>query len=215
MVNARGSLLVANTTFNSNEAWTAGGAVSVTGQKAVIMSNTHFNNNRLWWRELAAGGGFYCLMCSSVNVSSCSFTQNRAAYGGGAAILQPWQESAIQNTSFVKNVAMPDPSSNLVAEPNSRRRAMLAMANPASFLGSMGGNAQRVGGGAQAIAILGSQGANVTGDDGFYTGGGGLYLSVSSAVRLHECVFLSNAAYNGGKNGWNALEFACRACLAT
>ena len=201
MNSARGSLLVVNTSFNSNEAWTAGGAVSVTERKAVAMSNTRFDNNRLWWRELAAGGGFYCFLCRSVNFTSCSFTRNRAAYGGGAAILQPWQQSVIQNTSFVENVALPDPSSDLPANSTTRHRALLAITDLTGFSGSVAVNPHRVGGVAAAAAILGPLGANVTGDSGYYTGGGGLYVSVSNAVRLQECAFLANSAYNGGEGG--------------
>jgi len=194
-----GSLSVTNSNFSSNEAWTAGGAVAVTERKSVSLVNTLFSDNRLWWKELAAGGGFYCFLCNSVNITSSSFARNRASYGGGAAVLQPWQPSVIVNTSFVDNVALPDPFQELVPAATNRRRVLLSTANGISFAGSKAVNPQRMGGQAAAAAILGPLGANVTGDSGYYTGGGGLYVSLSSRVTLQQCAFIYNSAYNGGE----------------
>lgn len=103
---ASGSLLIHNTTLSNNDAFTAGGAVSVTERKSVTITNSNFSDNTLWWKELAAGGGFYCFLCNSVNISSSHFRRNRAAYGGGAAILQPWQQSLVHNTSFLQVISM-------------------------------------------------------------------------------------------------------------
>jgi predicted outer membrane repeat protein len=195
-----GSLFVDSSSFSSNTAFTAGGAVSVTEGKSVTMINATFVSNTLLWRELAAGGGFYCFLCSSVNIMSSSFARNRAAYGGGAAVLQPWQASVLSNTSFVNNVALPDPLDDMLAAANRRRRALLAaVTTPHHLSGIAAVNPQLVGGQALAAAILGPIAANVTGDSGYYTGGGGLYVSVSSVVRLQGCAFLSNTAYNGGE----------------
>lgn len=201
-----GSLFIHNSTLSDNDAFTAGGAVSVTERKSVSISSSSFTDNTLWWKELAAGGGFYCFLCSSVNISSSHFAGNRAAYGGGAAILQPWQQSVIYNTSFLQNTALPDPLSNLVAASNRRRRGLLALGTDEEgrsvhmhFSGSKAVIPTRVGGQAAAVAILGPIAANVTGDSGYYTGGGGLYVSLSSGVRLEQCAFLSNSAFNGGK----------------
>lgn len=200
MNSARGNLLLNNTVFSSNEAWTAGGAVAVTERKSVLITESAFSDNRLWWQELAAGGGFYCFLCNTVNISSSSFTRNRAAYGGGAAVLQPWQPSVISNTSFIDNVALPDPSGSLpLPAADKRRRSLLAVDDPGDFSGSMAVQPQRMAGLAAAAAILGPLGANVTGDNGYYTGGGGLYVSLSSTMTLQDCAFLSNSAYNGGE----------------
>lgn len=172
--------------------------MAVTERKSVTLVNTSFSDNQLWWKELAAGGGFYCFLCNSVNITSSSFARNRASYGGGAAVLQPWQPSVIVNTSFVDNVALPDPSQELVPAATNRRRALLSTGSSMTFAGSKAVN-PRIGGQAAAAAILGPLGANVTGDSGYYTGGGGLYVSLSSRVSLQQCAFIYNSAYNGGE----------------
>lgn len=202
----QGVVSINTTTFNSNTALTAGGAVAVTERKAVTITNTTFANNTLWWKELAAGGGLYCFLCTSVNITSSNFTANRAAYGGGAAVLQPWQDSLIFNTSFIDNVALPDPSSSLLdggdqtADRRRRSRSLLLAAPYSQMSGSRAVNPARMGGQAAAVAILGPLAANVTGDNGLYTGGGGLYVSLSSGTStIRQCAFVRNSAYNGGK----------------
>jgi predicted outer membrane repeat protein len=191
--------LISDSRFISNQALTAGGAVSVTERKVVTVINSSFLNNQLFWRELAAGGGLYCFLCTSVNITSSAFSHNRAAYGGGAAVLQPWQPSVLTNTTFSDNVALPDPTTDLGQVANRRLRHLLAGSSPYAFSGSKAVNPQRMGGQAAAVSILGPLGANVTGDSGYYTGGGGLYVSLSSGVNITQCAFLYNTAYNGGE----------------
>jgi hypothetical protein len=100
----------------------------------------------------------------------------------------------------LQNVALPDPMGSLPAAAN-RRRLLSGSEDDHSkhFAGSRAVIPHRVGGQAAAVAILGPLAANVTGDSGYYTGGGGLYVSLSGTVRLEECAFLLNTAYNGGK----------------
>lgn len=203
-----GSVLIDNSTISSNTALTAGGGVSVTERKSVTVTRSTLAGNTLVWQELAAGGGLYCFLCERVNITSSTFDGNRAAYGGGAAILQPWQASVVTNTSFTHNVALPDPLSELGTAADRRRRRSLLVESTVPLTGTFSGSRAviptRVGGQTAAVAILGPLAANVTGDSGYYTGGGGLYVSLSSSVRLEQCAFLSNTAFNGGEGSRDA-----------
>jgi hypothetical protein len=198
MNSAQGSLSVSRSTFASNIAFTAGGALAVTERKSVNITNSTFSNNLLFWSDLAAGGGFYCLLCNAVNITSSRFDGNRAAYGGGVALLQPWQASVIFNTSFVRNAALQDPWGS-AGQASNRRRVLLAVEGHSLFSGSLAAVPQGARSQAAAVEILGPIAANVTGDSGQYTGGGGLYVSLSNGVRLEQCVFLGNSAFNGGE----------------
>jgi hypothetical protein len=195
MQGVQGSITITDSTFRSNIAFTAGGALAVSEGKAVSIANSTFSNNILLWRDLAAGGGFYCFLCNSVNITSSCFDGNRAVYGGGVALLQPWQPSVITNTLFVQNVALSMPLDNTA----SNRQGVSFPDGHGLFSGRMAAILQQVGGQAEAMDILGPIAANVTGDSGYYIGGGGLYVSLSSGVRLERCVFLTNSAHIGGE----------------
>lgn len=192
MQGVQGSISVMDSTFRSNAAFTAGGALAVTERKAVSIANSTFSNNTLLWKDIAAGGGFYCFLCNSVNITSSRFDGNRAVYGGGVALLQPWQPSLIYNTSFRQNKALP------TFWDNSNKLELSFPGGHGLFSSSMAAILQKVGGQAEAMDILGPIAANVTGDSGYYAGGGGLYVSLSSGVRLEECVFMTNTAHIGG-----------------
>lgn len=187
--------------------------MAVTERKTLHVAGSNFTNNTLLWRELAAGGGLYCLLCDAVNISGSLFSGNRAAYGGGAALLQPWRASTVSDSTFAANTALPDPLGDL-PHPAQRRRRGRALLDDGASVATGGGAPQlmlgrlfsgpeapapdQLGGAAAAAAILGPIGANVTGDSGTYTGGGGLYLSVAALIELHEVAFADNAAHNGG-----------------
>jgi hypothetical protein len=182
-----GKLLVSNSALNNNEALLTGGAISVQGRKSVYVLNSTFTGNRLLWQG-AAGGGFYCRSCSSVNITSCMFSGNQAAFGGGAALMQSIQGSAVYNTSFIGNVA------SRQAKASSERRHLLASAPVQQ---STGDSVSNLGLSIPVADAVGS--INVTGDDAYYSGGGGLYVSVSGTTTLQQSVFLSNSATFGGE----------------
>jgi hypothetical protein len=182
-----------NSSFSNNTGWIAGGAVAVTERKVVELSGSKFVGNTLLWPELAAGGGFYCFLCESVTVNNSSFLNNWAAYGGGAAILQPTEPSTIVDSLFVNNTALPMVDSP--AAP-SQAPAVLgtAVVAPPSLPKPSAQLLQN-----SSLAILGPVGSNTTGDTGFYTGGGGLYVTVTDQITISGSSFILNDAWNGGE----------------
>jgi hypothetical protein len=181
-----GQLTVNSSSFTSNRAISIGGAVAVTERKSASISNSNFTKNELLLRHeercLAAGGGFYCLLCNAVAIRASQFLGNKACYGGGAAVLQAGRSNSV-NSVFEGNEAAPI---------DARGRVMLQQSK--QWLGS-GSKSQKQ----QALDILGALDANTTADSGFYTGGGGLYLSVAGPANVSGSTFKNNKAYNGGK----------------
>lgn len=213
MTGERGRLLVVHTTFSNNTAWLTGGAISVTDRKHVTMFNCTLLHNVLTLHRHAVGGGFYCFMCSSINITTCMFASNMAAYGGGAAIIKPWRLTVIYNTSFIANIATPNMSDGRVMASH-QRHLLGARAPIATVLAGESTDSGQF----DATAILGPVAANVIGDDGHYTGGGGMYLSLRNVSILQDCAFLSNLAAAGGMDykytpHKNCLGNICGTCL--
>jgi hypothetical protein len=183
----RGQLQINRCSFTSNKAISIGGAVAVTERKSANISSSNFTHNQLLLRGqercLAAGGGFYCLMCNSVAIQASQFIGNQACYGGGAAVLQAGA-SNIFGSIFEGNEAAPF---------DTNRRVTLQLSKQQTGRGSNRSQRQEV------LDILGALDANTTADSGFYTGGGGLYLSVAGPANVSGTVFRNNKAYNGGK----------------
>jgi hypothetical protein len=183
----RGELKINSCSFSANKAISIGGAVAVTERKSANISSSNFTNNQLLLRGqercLAAGGGFYCLMCDSVAIQASQFVGNQACYGGGAAVLQAGASTTV-GSIFEGNVAAPF---------ESNRRVTLQLTKQQNSSGSNRSQRQ------EALDILGALDANTTADSGFYTGGGGLYLSVAGPANVSGTVFRNNKAYNGGK----------------
>jgi hypothetical protein len=183
----RGALNIISCAFTSNKAISIGGAVAVTERKSANISSSNFTNNELLLRGqercLAAGGGFYCLMCDYVAIRASQFIGNKACYGGGAAVLQAGA-SATVGSVFEGNEAAPMSSNRRVTLQQSKQQ-----------IASRSNKSQRQ----EALDILGALDANTTADSGFYTGGGGLYLSVAGPANVSGSVFQNNKAYNGGE----------------
>jgi predicted outer membrane repeat protein len=181
-----GQLTVNSSAFTSNRAISIGGAIAVTERKSASINSSNFTNNELLLRHqdrcLAAGGGFYCLMCNAVAIQDSQFLGNKACYGGGAAVLQA-EKSNLVNSLYERNEAAPL---------DARGRVMLQQSK--RWFGK-GPNSQKQ----EALDILGALDANTTADSGFYTGGGGLYLSVAGPANVSGSVFRNNNAYNGGE----------------
>lgn len=188
----RGNFSSINSNFSNNTAWIAGGAVAVTERKVAEVSGSKFSGNTLLWPELAAGGGFYCFLCESVTVKNTAFFNNRAAYGGGAAVLQPSEPSDIVDTLFFNNTALP--TVDTVAPPGQAALLDTSVVVPTSLPRLSAQLLQN-----SSLAILGPIGSNTTGDTGFYTGGGGLYVTVTDQVNISGSSFVENNAWNGGE----------------
>jgi hypothetical protein len=187
MSTERGQLTIIASSFTANKAISIGGAVAVTERKSANISSSNFTENELLLRGqercLAAGGGFYCLMCYNVAIQASLFTGNKACYGGGAAVLQAGASITVESI-FEGNEAAPLDTRGRVMLQQSKQR-----------LGSGSNRSQRQ----EALDILGSLDANTTADSGFYTGGGGLYLSVAGPANVSASIFKNNKAYNGGE----------------
>lgn len=189
-----GSFTSVNSSFINNVALTAGGAVAVTERKAVLISDSTFQGNHLWWPQISAGGGLYCYLSGRVVIKGSRFSSNKASYGGGAAILQVSGPSSITDTDFSRNVALPAPLE--YNSPTQRRRSLLKAADRQGFAGHPASDPKAL---AHVPAdILGPNAGNTTADSGFYTGGGGLYVSVAGRVDLNGSCFTDNFAWNGG-----------------
>lgn len=181
-----------NSSFANNTGLIAGGAVAVTQHKTAVITNTSFHGNRLRWPDLAAGGGFYCFLCDRVVIRSSHFNSNIASYGGGAAVLQPSGLASILETLFSNNVALP----GLYIESEAQRRRLLGAPVQPSDSTALWSPLQ-----VQHLPadVLGPIAGNTTGDSGYYTGGGGLYVSVNGKVYLNDSGFVDNIAWNGGE----------------
>eukprot|EP00883_Tetradesmus_obliquus_P003960 jgi/Sobl393_1/14275/SZX72377.1 len=181
-----GNLNVSSSSFTSNKAISIGGAVAVTERKSASISGSNFTNNELLMRReercLAAGGGFYCLTCKDVAIHASQFLGNKACFGGGAAVLQAGSSNLV-NSSFERNEA---------SWTDAPGRVMLQQSKQGLGSGSKSQKQQ------EALDILGALDANTTADNGFYTGGGGLYLSVAGPAKVSGSAFKNNKAYNGG-----------------
>lgn len=200
-----GSFSSTNSSFTNNIALTAGGAVAVTERKTASITNSTFLHNHLLWPEIAAGGGLYCFLCDRVSINGSHFEYNVASYGGGAAILQASGPSSVVDTTFVHNFALPNVAHEM--DLSQRRRSLLAAAAQGQqpFAGQAAADPLAL----QHVPadILGPIAGNTTGDSGFYTGGGGLYVSVNSKVDLSGSCFADNVAWNGGK--LTQLSYSC------
>lgn len=192
-----GNLNVSSSSFTSNKAISIGGAVAVTERKSASISSSNFTNNELLMRReercLAAGGGFYCLTCKDVAIRASQFLGNKACFGGGAAVLQAGNSNFV-DSSFESNEA---------SWTDAPGRVMLQQSKQGLGSGSKSQKQQ------EALDILGALDANTTADNGFYTGGGGLYLSVAGPANVSGSTFKNNKAYNGGK-----LCFVPAACIS-
>ncbi|WIA16706.1 hypothetical protein OEZ85_013362 [Tetradesmus obliquus] len=81
-----GQVDVKDSRFSLNKGLSAGGAVSVTERKVVVITNTTFTRNELVLPWLATGGAVYCFKCTQVNVTGVRFENNSASYGGGGGL---------------------------------------------------------------------------------------------------------------------------------
>jgi hypothetical protein len=205
-----GSLVVSNSTrFRLNEAASQGGGLLVGQGVGLLVTNTSFSNNTARAAQ-GAGGGLCCMRCRNPVLQGCRFRGNAAAFGGGAALLQPTGTSQVVNCRFSANSA-------LVAAPSTTAAGM-----PSSDESSMGGlrslDAQywpmswrRVGSRAPAKLPLAT---NATFDSGAYSGGGGLYVSPQAAFNLSGSTFVNNSGLNGGELGYSSFSSRCPPLLS-
>jgi hypothetical protein len=196
-------VIINNTRFRLNEAASQGGGLLVGQGAGLLVTNTSFVNNTARAVE-GAGGGLCCMRCRAPQLRGCRFRVNAAAYGGGAALLQPSGASQVVDCRFFKNTA-------LVVNPRTTPAGM-----PVSDESSMGGlrsldtmywpmSWRRVGSKAPAKLPLAT---NATFDSGAYSGGGGLYVSPQAAFNLSGSTFEDNSGLNGGELG-NCLPAGC------
>lgn len=141
---------------------------------------------------LATGGAVYCFKCTQVNVTGVRFENNSASYGGGAALPLPNEPSHISSSVFQHNKALPN---------NERARELQAKAADGSeTVGWL--QAQQ-----DQQLRLGSSSVNpLLADTGYYSGGGGLYISTATWFNITGCGFWQNNASSGGKRthcAWN------------
>jgi hypothetical protein len=207
----RGSLSVTGgTRFAANAAVVAGGALLAGEGSDVALRNVSFVDNSVARpgpegsaavRDMAVGGGFCCYRCNSTVVADCLFRGNHAGtYGGGAALLQAHGAAALEHTSFEANTAARAPAAVVRRRLQAAGSYSMHQAHPPTAAcagaGAECGNPNagyKLGAWATTVDV-----ANTTTDDGRYSGGGGLYLSVLGPVSMEGCRFSENHAESGG-----------------
>ncbi len=108
--------------WSNNSSRFFGGGLTVSGRSSVIIRDSQFLENRSnppGHHPSATGGGVH-VVDSSIEVTRTRFDDNRASFaGGGFYALGTWDDpgggvqAAIENSTFVNNHVVPDPSVTL------------------------------------------------------------------------------------------------------
>ena len=175
---------VSDITFENNNAYGSGGAISGTASN-VDITNVDFNKNSAWY-----GGAIYWTGGSNINIKKDTFTENHANNAGAIDIYNTANVN-IEESSFVKNTATVDAG--------------------AIWFNSNGGKisncefTENTAGGNGAAVILDSSSQTLTGctfTDNIAGGkGGAIYdtgVGADNSNTISESTFTRNEAYDGG-----------------
>ncbi len=185
-----GPLSVSLTTFQGNDARSAGGGIYYdnVGGELNLSNVTFFQNEAIEDHSLGSGGGLYINAASSATVDSTGF-QSNTSYGDGGGLFTG-TSITVTNSVFLSN------GSNLGSGGGLEASAGVATLSGSYFSGNQ---AFQSGG---AIALLGGNlsvsGSTLVGNAASYGNGGGLHVNSSGSTTIADSTLSGNTAPSGG-----------------
>ncbi len=199
------NILLTNSTFINNYAWSDGGAIRAEGDNITLLDST-FKNNLASSKGIGNSGyGGACLFSNTnTYIENCTFEDNYAWFYGGAIQFRS-NNVTILNSSFIKNTAYYEYGGAIYIE---RQRSNYLIAN-CTFDGNhaRAQNGNDKGGGAitsnaKSLTIINDTFINnyafrdTASTKGY---GGAIYLlSTADYTLIEDSTFDKNSAVNGG-----------------